>query len=219
LPGEADFGDLPDAGGKYRPQSEKIRKIWADRLLFILIEEKNDFSYITRAKAGDKNAYGSLVEKYQKRVYRLVLALLGRKDMAEDITQNAFIKGYLALNDFEPGRPFYPWIAAIARNLAINQIKKVERERPISELDDMIIENVAAASNPLDQFIENENEKRFMAAVMSLPIQYRSVFILRMFEKMSYEDIARYLKISIGTVDSRLSRARQKLVELLKDSL
>ncbi len=178
-----------------------------------------DSGLVKAAQSGDKDAYGQLVLKYQKRVFRLILAILGRKDMAEDIVQEAFVKGYLALKDFEPERPFYPWIATIARNLAFNQIKKVEREKPISELDESLIETAASHSNPLDEFIENENERRLFKAIMALPIQYRAVFILRTLEEMSYEEIARYLNISLGTVDSRLHRARERLVELLKVSL
>ena len=139
--------------------------------------------------------------------------------MTEDIVQDAFVKGYLALDDFQPEKPFYPWIATIARNLALNQIKKAEREKPVSELDDSLIEKTESFSNPLDEFIESENERRLFGAIMALPIQFRSVFILRTLEEMSYEEIAQYLNISVGTVDSRLHRARERLVELLKDSL
>jgi len=179
----------------------------------------DDRRLIDLAQAGNKDAYGQLVLKYQKRVFRLILAMLGRKDMTEDIVQDAFVKGYLALDDFQPEKPFYPWIATIARNLALNQIKKAERERPVSELDDSLIEKTESFSNPLDEFIESENERRLFGAIMALPIQFRSVFILRTLEEMSYEEIAQYLNISVGTVDSRLHRARERLVELLKDSL
>ncbi len=179
----------------------------------------DDRRLIDLAQAGNKDAYGQLVLKYQKRVFRLILAMLGRKDMTEDIVQDAFVKGYLALDDFQPEKPFYPWIATIARNLALNQIKKAEREKPVSELDDSLIEKTESFSNPLDEFIESENERRLFGAIMALPIQFRSVFILRTLEEMSYEEIAQYLNISVGTVDSRLHRARERLVELLKDSL
>ena len=178
-----------------------------------------DQALIKATRDGDKNAYGRLVLKYQKRVYRFVAALLGRTDTAEDMVQEAFVKGYLALNDFELGRPFYPWISTIARNLALNHIKRDERERPISEIDDFLYQVPDSSANPLERMIEKENDKRLLRAIMALPIQFRSVFILRMFEKMSYEEIARYLNISVGTVDSRLHRARERLVEALKDSL
>jgi RNA polymerase sigma-70 factor (ECF subfamily) len=198
---------------------EKIREEKAALSVNNANDAALDQALIKAARDGDKNAYGRLVLKYQKRVYRFVAALLGRTDTAEDMVQEAFVKGYLALNDFELGRPFYPWISTIARNLALNHIKREEREKPISEIDDFLYQVPDSSANPLEQMIEKENDKRLLRAIMALPIQFRSVFILRMFEKMSYEEIARYLNISVGTVDSRLHRARERLIEAMKDSL
>jgi RNA polymerase sigma-70 factor (ECF subfamily) len=198
---------------------EKIREEKAALSVNNANDAALDQALIKATRDGDKNAYGRLVLKYQKRVYRFVAALLGRTDTAEDMVQEAFVKGYLALNDFELGRPFYPWISTIARNLALNHIKRDERERPISEIDDFLYQVPDSSANPLERMIEKENDKRLLRAIMALPIQFRSVFILRMFEKMSYEEIARYLNIWVGTVDSRLHRARERLVEALKDSL
>jgi RNA polymerase sigma-70 factor, ECF subfamily len=171
---------------------------------------------IEAAQSGDKNAYGQLVLRYQKRIFRFVIALTGRMDTAEDIVQEAFVKGYLALNDFEPEKPFYPWISTIARNLAINHIKKTEREKPLLDADDYLEQTPDSTSNPLDRIIDRENDRRLMQALASLSPEFREVFILRTFEEMSYDEIARHLNISTGTVDSRLHRAREKLLGLLK---
>jgi len=198
---------------------EKRREDKANSSVNYLIGGVDDRPLIELAQKGDKNAYGQLVLRYQKRIFRFILGILGRKEMTEDIVQDAFVKGYLDLNDFEANRPFYPWIATIARNLALNQIKRFERERPISEFDDLLVEKIESPSNPLDEFVEHENERRLFKSIMSLPIQYRTVFILRTMEDLSYEEISKYLNISVGTVDSRLHRARGKLVEMLKDSL
>lgn len=182
-------------------------------------DSAEDSGWILSAQDGDKNAYGRLVLKYQKRLFRFLIMMLGRRDTTEDIVQEAFVKGYLALGTFVPGKPFYPWMATIARNLAINQLKKSSREKPASEFEDIIETMPDKASNPIDQIIIRENDKKFAQAVHSLPEKYRTVFVLRMLEKMSYADIAGKLNISPGTVDSRLHRARQKMVELLKDYL
>jgi RNA polymerase sigma-70 factor, ECF subfamily len=198
---------------------EKIREEKAALSVSNTNDADLDQALIRAAREGDKNAYGQLVLKYQKRVYRFVAALLSRADTAEDMVQEAFVKGYLALNDFELGRPFYPWISTIARNLALNNIRREEREKPISEIDDFLYQIPDSSVNPLERMIEKENDKRLLRGITALPIQFRSVFILRMFEKMSYEEIARYLNISVGTVDSRLHRARERLIEALKDLL
>lgn len=174
---------------------------------------------ILLAQDGDKDAYGKLVLEYQKRLYRFIFMMLGSKDTTEDIVQEAFVKGYLALGSFDSNKPFYPWLATIARNLALNRIKKAEKEKPASEYDDLISTVPDKAANPLDSIINKENDRRLAQAVAALPEQYRVVFALRTFEKLSYEEIAGQLNIAIGTVDSRLYRAREKLVHLLKDLL
>lgn len=174
---------------------------------------------IVRAKKGDKTAYGKLVLKYQRRLVKQIFMMMGRIDTAEDIVQDAFVKGYLSLDSFEINRPFYPWITTIARNLALNRIKRENKMSAFSELGDEEIEVVDVSNNPLDELLEKENDRRLAGAVLALPIPFRTVFVLRTLEKMSYEDIARKLKISVGTVNSRLSRAREKLVEMLKDLL
>jgi len=178
-----------------------------------------DQSTIKLAREGDKNAYGKLVLKYQKRLFGYIFMMLGRRDTAEDIVQEAFVKGYLALNSFDPEKPFYPWIATIARNLALNVIKKGKKEKSISEFENILSSIPDKSGNPLDHIIDKENEKRLARAVAALPERYRTVFVLRTFEKLSYDEIARQLNIAMGTVDSRLYRARGKLVQMLKDLL
>lgn len=179
----------------------------------------SDRDLVLSACSGDRQAYGRLIMRFQKKVFRMVYLMVGRFDTAEDIVQEAFVKAYQSLARFEKDRPFYPWIAAIARNLAVNQIKRELREMPVGEDDDFLLEKATPSMNPLEELLEKENEKRFLAAVKGLPAPFRAVFILRSFEKLSYEEIAKELGITVGTVDSRLNRARQKLTEALKDLL
>jgi len=182
-------------------------------------ETDQDRFLIVKAKDGDKTAYGKLVLLYQRRLVRQIFMMMGRIDTAEDIVQEAFVKGYLALDSFEINRPFYPWITTIARNLALNKIKKDNKMSVFSEIDETEIEVVDISDNPLETLIDKENDQRLAQAILALPLPFRTVFVLRTIEKMSYEDIAKKLKISVGTVNSRLSRAREKLVEMLKDLL
>jgi RNA polymerase sigma-70 factor (ECF subfamily) len=179
----------------------------------------DDCHLISSAQDGDKEAFGRLVLKYQKRLFRFVFMMLGDKDATEDVVQEAFVKGYLALGTFELSRPFYPWVATIARNLAINRIKKSGREKPASEMEEYLAGIPDQAPDPLESLLNHEIDRRLARAVASLPEAYRVVFVMRMVEKMSYDQIAKTLKISPGTVDSRLFRARQKLMEFLKEYL
>ncbi len=178
-----------------------------------------DREWIIAAVEGDKKAYGRLVTKYQKRLFRFIFMMLGRKDATEDIVQEAFVKAYLALGTFETEKPLYPWLATIARNLALNVLKKEEREKPASEMEEYLHTVPNGKDNPADSFLAGQNSRALADAVRQLPPKFREVFVLRMIEKMSYDEIARKLDISPGTVDSRLYRARQKLMELLKDYL
>jgi len=171
---------------------------------------------ISRARRGDKSAFGNLVRLHQRRVLRLVVGMTGDIDTAMDIVQDSFIRAYQALDRFEEGQPFYPWLSTIAVNLTLNHLKRSRRE---IGLDPVKHEKVNGAANPVQKMQLNENEKRLMAAVGELAEPYRAVFVLRHFEDLSYDEIARRLEISPGTVDSRLYRARRQLLEKLKDLL
>jgi RNA polymerase sigma factor (sigma-70 family) len=178
--------------------------------------EPDESLLVAQARQGDKAAFGRLVKLNQSRLLRMVVGMTGDLDAAMDIVQESFIRAYRALDRFEEGQPFYPWLSTIATRLTLNHFKKASRQ---SSLDDEIQERADESPDPLQKLQMAENEKRFMTAVQTLPEQYRTVFILRTFEQLSYEDIAARLDISVGTVDSRLYRARRLLVEQLHDLL
>jgi len=173
-------------------------------------------SLVALARKGDKTAFGKLVKMHQRQVLRMVVGMIGDIDTAMDIVQDSFIRAYQALDSFEEGRPFYPWLSRIASNLAINHIKKYSKE---SSLDAEVGERPGNVPDPLRKLQLDETDKRFMAAVRELPPQYRVVFVLRNFEDLSYEEIAARVGIAEGTVDSRLYRARRMLIDKLKDLL
>jgi RNA polymerase sigma-70 factor, ECF subfamily len=174
---------------------------------------------IQAAREGDKKAFGQLLRRHQKRLFRFVLGLTGSFDQAEDIVQDAFVKAYQALDTFEMGRDFYPWLATIARNRALNLIAREERKESLDKIQEQGFDTASKDPGPLAQVISSENQQRFYAALKKLPEQFRVVFVLRHFEELSYDEIAKQLKIAPGTVDSRLYRARQLLVEALRDLL
>jgi RNA polymerase sigma-70 factor (ECF subfamily) len=168
---------------------------------------------------GDKKAFGQLVRLHQKRLMRYIYGLVKSFDVAEDVVQEAFVKSYNKIGEFKTQYAFYPWLSTIARNLAYNHIYREERKESLDQLNEAGYNPADEDLGPLDQFLEKDAGKRFYKAVMALPVKYRTVFILRQFEKMDYAEIASYLKIPPGTVDSRLYRARQMLMNELKDLL
>ncbi len=174
---------------------------------------------VEAAQNGDHKAFGKLVRTHQKRLFRHIYGLTGSFDTTEDIVQDAFIKAFKAIKTFRTEYAFYPWLSTIARNLAYNHIRREEKKQSLEDLQDKGFDPVAVDPGPLDSLLEGENNKRFYKALMALPVEYRSVFVLRHFEGMDYARIASYLKIPPGTVDSRLYRARQILMKDLADLL
>ncbi|MDH4155767.1 MAG: RNA polymerase sigma factor [candidate division Zixibacteria bacterium] len=174
---------------------------------------------VEAAQNGDHKAFGKLVRAHQKRLFRYIYGLTGSFDSTEDIVQDAFIKAFNAIKTFRTEYAFYPWLSTIARNLAYNHIRREEKKQSLEDLQDKGFDPVAVDLGPLDALLEGENNKRFYKALMAMPVKYRSVFVLRHFEGMDYAQIASYLKIPPGTVDSRLYRARQILMKDLADLL
>lgn len=197
-----------------------------------IIREENHFTMVNRegetgperklveaAQDGDKKAFGRLVRLHQKRLFRYIYGLTGSFDVTDDIVQEAFVKAYDNLKTFRTEYAFYPWISTIARNLAYNHIHRAEKKESLDSLQERGYDPESAELGPLERLLDSEGEKRFFRAVKALPVKYRTVFVLRHFEEMDYAQIASYLKIPPGTVDSRLYRARQLLMEQLKDLL
>jgi RNA polymerase sigma-70 factor (ECF subfamily) len=174
---------------------------------------------IKAAQQGDARAFGLLIRSHQKRLFRFVYGFMGTFDQAEDVVQDAFIKAYTALGTFQLGRDFYPWLSTIARNLALNQLSREQKKESLDLIQQQGFDPASGELGPLEQLIRSDGQKRFYAALKSLPERFRTVFVLRHFEEMSYDEIAANLKIAAGTVDSRLYRARQLLLEALKDLL
>jgi RNA polymerase sigma-70 factor, ECF subfamily len=181
----------------------------------ILTERK----LVEAAQNGDKQAFGRLIRLHQKKLFRYVYGLVGSFDQTEDIVQEAFVRAYGALKSFRTEYAFYPWLSTIARNLAFTHINREERKESLDNLTDKGFDAVSVDLGPLDKLLDDESQKRFYKALMAMPVTYRTVFVLRHFEGMDYEEIARNLKIPPGTVDSRLYRARQYLMEKLQDLL
>lgn len=165
---------------------------------------------LKKARAGNLFAFEEIVKRYQKRVYGVARRIVGRHDVADDVTQEAFLKAYQALASFDVARPFGPWICRIAANLAVNFVRSPRaREREL--LEQPPAPEKARAQDPLGQVLEGEAQQVFARALATLPPEQRAVLVLRAVEELSYREIADALQISMGTVMSRLARAREKL--------
>lgn len=174
---------------------------------------------VEAAQNGDQKAFGQLIRLHQKKLYRYIYGLVGSVDQTEDIVQEAFVRAWSAIRTFRPDYSFYPWLSTIARNLAYTQVAREEKKESLDKLTEKGYDPASVELGPLEQLLDDESKSRFYKALMAMPTTYRSVFVLRHFENMDYVQIANYLKIPPGTVDSRLYRARQYLMKELKDLL
>ena len=176
-------------------------------------EGEDEPGLLARAKGGDLPAFEEIVRRYQRRVYGVALRVVRRHDVADDVVQDAFIRAHGALASFDLERPFGPWICRIAANLAVNHVRSPKaREEGLPEEH---AERAAASGNPLDGVLDQEVRDVLEGALARLSAEQRAVFVLRAMEEMSYKEIAEALGLSMGTVMSRLFRARERLAESL----
>jgi RNA polymerase sigma-70 factor, ECF subfamily len=182
-------------------------------------EYPEDAVLVREAQQGDMDAFESLVRRYQHRVYALCRRLTGAHQSADDLAQETFIKAYFALARFDAQWPLYPWLRKIAVNSGLNYLKARSRERSLEEGSlGKRAPSAAKGDDPEERLERAEFQARLDWAVESLPADQKSVFVLRFHESLSYEEISRTLDLPLGTVMSRLNRARQKLKDILADT-
>ena len=185
-----------------------------------------DQELVERAQRGDKRAYGLLVEKYQRKLARLLSRFVRDPAEVEDVTQEAFIKAYRALPKFRGDSAFYTWLYRIGINTAKNYLMAAGRRAPTSTgVDSEEAESLDEGAQlrdintPESLLLSREIGDTVNAAMLSLPEELRTAIQLREIEGMSYEDIAQIMDCPIGTVRSRIFRAREAIAERLKPLL
>ena len=180
---------------------------------------EDDEGLIAKAQEGDSYSFDLLVKKYQKKIYFLAYRMVRNHDAADDVAQETFINAYSSIKSFKLGYSFYTWLYRICMNLSINYLKRQKFVISESQFEEEVspLEKETDSEDPLSLLVQKERERKIEHAIDSLPPKYKAVFILKVYEDLSYEEIAQTLKISLGTVMSRLFRAREKLQALLKD--
>ncbi len=183
--------------------------------------EEPEGKLVSKAKRGDIYSFERLVEKYQKKIYYLALRMTGSHEAADDLAQEAFIKAFYSIKSFKEGYSFCAWVYRICMNLTINYLKRQRFTVSESQLPQNSLELVEDKGNisASEQLTRDELRKKIEDEIDHLPADFRAVFILKTYEDLSYEEIANTLKISKGTVMSRLFRARERLQKSLKGYL
>jgi RNA polymerase sigma-70 factor (ECF subfamily) len=185
-----------------------------------------DRQLVARAQSGDKQAYGLLVEKYQRKLARLLSRFIRDPAEVEDVTQEAFIKAYRALPAFRGDSAFYTWLYRIGINTAKNYLMAMGRRAPTStEVEAEEAEGFEEGeqlrdiNTPESVLLSNEIAETVNSTIEQLPEELRTAIQMREIEGMSYEDIAKAMDCPIGTVRSRIFRAREAIAEQLRPLL
>lgn len=172
----------------------------------------SDRDLIRLALAGNQSGYEALTSRYQDRLYRSVLLEVQCSMLAEDIVQDAFVRAFLNLDSFRSDASFYTWLYRIALNVRHVYLRKLTRALPLEILEEGACQASAVSHESPPRSIERVEEcGQVRAALRRLDEPHRTILILREFEGFDYQTIADLLKIKVGTVRSRLSRAREQL--------
>ncbi|HEX9172072.1 MAG TPA: sigma-70 family RNA polymerase sigma factor [Telluria sp.] len=175
-----------------------------------LFSDLNDAQCVTLAQKGDGKAFSELVVRYQDRVYRFLVRLTRSPDAALDLAQDTFLRAYQNLPRWRPDAQFKTWLFQIARNIAFDRLRREKLVAFVELEDDFALQDTAAGP---DTLLETAQRYRLLeSALAKLPVEHREILLLREIEEMTYDDIALVLDLNLGTVKSRIARARTALL-------
>jgi len=186
---------------------------------------KEDSILIQQTLAGDQKAFSKLRLKYYMPIFRLISRMIRRREEVEDLTQEAFIKAFTSLACFNEEYSFSTWLYKIATNNAIDYIRKRKLQtfsinKPIeSEESDYTFELPDTEPEPDQELIAAQRKKMLDDAMNSLPTKYRQVILMRHVDEKEYQEIAKTLKLPLGTVKAHIFRARELLYKRLRDKI
>lgn len=184
---------------------------------------ENEENLLKKSKNGDIEAFEELIKGYQKKVFNIALRMIGDYEDASELAQEVFIKIFKSIRNFKEESTFSTWVYKITTNVCLDELRKRKNKRIIS-LDEEIkhdsgesqIQIVDPGLSPEALLEKKEIKKAVIEAIEELSPEHRIVIIYREMQGLNYEDIARIVKCPVGTVKSRINRARQELKEILK---
>lgn len=178
---------------------------------------------ILQVRKGDHNAFGELVELYKDRVFALSYRMLGNRQEAEDVAQEAFIRAYTNIDRYQIDRKFSTWLYRIATNLSIDRMRKKKPDyyldAEVSGTDGLTMYSQISADEqlPEDEVVSLEAQDGIHRAILSLPAKYRSAITLKYIQELSLKEISEILDLPIGTVKTRIHRGREALRKKLQE--
>jgi len=179
------------------------------------MQADDDSVLVRQVRGGDLEAYGELVRRYQGTVFGVCYRLLGERQEAEDLAQDAFLRGYEHLETFDLAYPFGPWIRRVAANLCLNRLQRCQPV--VLELDDEAgLHGAPPGPTPETAAEKRQEVEDIRQAILALPPTHRAVIELRHFQDATYDEIAAALGLPLSDVKSHLYRARRILARRLE---
>ncbi len=175
--------------------------------------EDADRELVTKARQGDVESFGKLVNRYKQKAYFVALGYVRNHEDALDLSQDSFVKAFKSLRRFDTRYDFYPWLYRIVKNSCLNHLRRqrVENQVSLESLRESGHDVASAESGPAEVASRRELSRRLMEAIETLKPDHREIIMLRHFHQMSYAEIAQALGCPQGTVMSRLHAARRVL--------
>lgn len=187
-----------------------------------MVSKSLDELLVERAKRGDVEAFEQLIGQYEKKVFNEAYRLTNNRDDASDIAQEAFVRVYTSLSEFRGESSFATWLQRIVRNACYDEYRKRQRQRSVSLDESVAVEDGAltrqladAADGPEQALERVETQRVVQESINQLEEEYRTVLVMRDIQGYAYNEISELLGINLGTVKSRLNRARNALKEKL----
>jgi RNA polymerase sigma-70 factor (ECF subfamily) len=188
--------------------------------MIVTVEKNDDIDLITRFKSGDKSAFEEIVREYQDKIYNLCRHMLRDPHNAEDAAQDVFLKAYQALPKFMPEASLFTWLYRIATNTCIDYKRKPIFESLFGDSgggERLVHDRASDAPSPERLYKSKEIDRALQEGLGKLSPKLRAIIVLKEMEELSYEEIAETLEISMGTVKSRIARAREELKKFLME--
>jgi len=182
------------------------------------MEPRSDSDLVREVRDGNRQAFTELMRRYQKRVYWLARRIVTDHDDADDVVQETFVKAYLALGDFRGDAGFFTWLYRIAVNLSLNTVRKRQVMNYLRE-SDLLSKVLPATDDPSATLEYRELESALQRAVATLPEKQKAVFVLRFYDELSYEEIAKILKTSVGGLKANYFHALRKVQEYMRNEI
>lgn len=179
------------------------------------MSEKSDAELVEAFQQGDERAFTELVHRYQERIYWLARRFQNNHDDADEIVQEVFCKAYESLKEFRGESSFYTWLYRITVNASLNAVRR-ERVRKFFRLDELLEQPESTDTMPDDLLEGVEQRSLIDEAVATLPEKQKAVFIMRYYDELSYEEISKILKTSVGGLKANYFHAIKKIGEYLK---